>query len=189
MTLQGLHDGKIVFKKYPKLYRKTNKDNNKGNPKSSTNKELTMTTSPTPMVGVDEEENWHTPQSDDVEMRDPGSVTGRRTRNDQSPEEERGRGVTRSIKQEMIEESITTQAGKGGRRQNQIINLTHTNEEIESNKEKEEDLEKEDSSEESSDDLHGNENSDSSEGSKETYLKEDVIKKGKKEAQEEEDKR
>ena len=76
-----------------------------------------MTTSPTPMVGVDEEENWQTPQSDGVEMRDPGSVTGKRTRNDQSPEEDRGREVTSSIKQEMIEESLTMQADRVVRRQ------------------------------------------------------------------------
>ena len=142
-----------------------------------------MTTSPMPMVGVDEEENWQTPQSDDVEMRDPGSVTGKRTRNDQSPEEERGREVMRSIKQEMIEESLTTQADKAVRHQNEIINLTNTDEENESNEGKEEDFEKEDSSEESSNDLYGDENSDSSEGKEETSSKEDARSKENKEAQ------
>ena len=76
-----------------------------------------MTTPPTPMVEVDEEANWQTSQAEDVEMRDPGSMTGKRTRNDKSPEEERGREVvTRSIKQEMIEESRSTQAERVAKR-------------------------------------------------------------------------
>ena len=84
----------------------------------------------------------------------------------------------------MFEESTTPQADKGGRKQNEIINLTNTDEEIDSNKEKEEDLEKEDSSEESSDNFYGNENSDSSAGSEETSSKEDMTNEGRKEAQE-----
>ena len=144
-----------------------------------------MTTSSPPTAGVDKEENWHTPKSDDVWMRDPGSVTGKRIWDDQSPEEERGRGVTRSIKQEMIEELTPPQADKRERKQNEIINLTNTDEEIDSNEEQEEDLEKEDNSEESSDNLCGNENSDSSAGSEETPSKEDMTHKGRKEVQEE----
>ena len=143
-----------------------------------------MTTSPMPMVGVEEDANWQTAQTEDVKMRDPGAMTGKRTRNDQSPEEERGReAITRSIKQEMIEESPPMQAERVAKRQNEVIDLTNTDEESETSEGKEEDLGKEDSSEESSDDLYGNENSNSSEGSNGTSSKEDVGCKKKTEVQ------
>ena len=118
-------------------------------------------------------------------MRDPGSVTGKRNRDNQSPEEEREREVTRAIKQEMIEESAPSQVNKGERKHNEIIGLTNTDEEMDSNKEQEEDLEKEDNSEESSDNLYGNENSDNSAVSEETSSKEDMTHKERKEVQEE----
>ena len=109
-------------------------------------------------------------------MREPGPMAGKRTRNDQSPtEEERGRDVvTRSIKQEMIEESRDKKEEKAVKRNNKTIDLTNTDEEVEIMERKGEDSGKEDSYEESSDELYGNENSDGSKGSNETSSKEEA---------------
>ena len=134
-----------------------------------------MTTSPTPMAGVDEETTWTPEQEEDVEMKDPGSITGKRTRNDKSPEEEtRGREVvTRSIKQEMIAEARPTQVEKIANRQNEVIDLTNTDEENESSEKSEEDEGQEDSSEESSEDLYENENSNGTEDNNGSSSEED----------------
>ena len=127
------------------------------------------------MAGVEEEENWQSAQEEDVEMRDPGSITGKRTRSDKSPEEEtRGREiVTRSIKKEMIEEAPTPQVEREKTRKNEVIDLTNTDDEIESSERSSEEEGGNNSSEESSEDLDENENSDRSDKSNETSSKED----------------
>ena len=153
------------FKVYTtaKLSLKISKNNRKNiykiktykKPQSTREREPTMTKSPTPMAGKEETDNWQNDQSDDVEMKDPGSVTGKRSRNDLLPEEERNRDVTRAIKQELIDEASGPKESTTTKQQNDIIDLTNTDGEEEDNEEERITEESEDSSEESSEDLYG----------------------------------
>ena len=104
-----------------------------------------MATSPPTATGTEDEEGWLT-ASEDIEMRDPGSLTAKRTRDDQSPEEERGREVTRAIKQELIQEAGFTEVNREGKKPSERIDLTNTDEEMDSKKEA--DVERDDSSKE-----------------------------------------
>ena len=141
------------------------------------------------MVGVDEDLEWNTAQTDDVQMREPGSMTGKRTRNNQSPPEEGGGReiLTRSIKQELIEESVDKEGKKADQEKNvEMIDLTNTDDEVESSEKNGADSEKEETDEEDSDELYDNENSDSNEETNETSSKEETDEEMKSDNQESE---